>query len=105
MGISGMEDGRPLDLKPGDFNETFELRALLAETYESCSSLSLWMECLESLRLKMPMVAGEGREGSPGESNRTDEKVVEVRETKNKRETPSRRPNKLKKTTRSPAKG
>lgn len=41
MGISGMEDGRPLDLKPGDFNETFELRALLAETYESCSSLSL----------------------------------------------------------------
>lgn len=67
IGISGMEDGRPLDLKPGDFNETFELRALLAETYESCSSLSLWMECLESLRLKMPMVAGRG-EGSPGES-------------------------------------
>lgn len=64
MGSSGMEAGRPvLPLKPGDLSDALEVRALLMETKESCSSLSLWMEFLESLRLKMPIVtAGRRRE-------------------------------------------
>lgn len=57
MGSSGIEAGGPLPLYPGDLRDVFDVRALLTVTNDSCSSLSLWIEFFESLRLKSPIVS------------------------------------------------
>lgn len=57
-GISGIDVGNPLpDFKgSGDLREALDVRALLAETNESLSSLSLEMDGFCSLRRKRPIL-------------------------------------------------
>lgn len=57
-GISGMDVGNPLPVfkGSGDLSEALDVRALLAETNESLSSLSLEIDDFCSLRRKSPIL-------------------------------------------------